>query len=173
MLVISICKDLRYIPIWFMRSFMMSIEAEACTIIGIPSEKQATRYLGSMPHHLHPRSGWTTSLFTTTLLVSFVVVAMPHVLPCPVEHRIYADGDLPREGRRRRRLQSSDERDGSVLTDRRIRVLEMKESEVQAVGERKRECPVPKPGGFVGEMLGLVVGKRASQETSDNSRSKE
>ncbi|RPA82741.1 hypothetical protein BJ508DRAFT_413905 [Ascobolus immersus RN42] len=32
---------------------------------------------------MHPRSFFTTSLFTTTALLSFAVVSIPHVLPCP------------------------------------------------------------------------------------------
>jgi hypothetical protein len=36
-----------------------------------------------MPPHLHPRSTATSTLFAGTLLASFVVVAIPHVFPCP------------------------------------------------------------------------------------------
>lgn len=36
-----------------------------------------------MPSHLHPRSRMTSSLFATTILASFFVVGLPHILPCP------------------------------------------------------------------------------------------
>ncbi|KAK3294870.1 uncharacterized protein B0H64DRAFT_443904 [Chaetomium fimeti] len=44
------------------------------------------------PPHLHPRSRMTSSLFATTVLASFLVVALPHILPCPAPRRAYADG---------------------------------------------------------------------------------
>ncbi|MCJ1314237.1 hypothetical protein MMC25_007917 [Agyrium rufum] len=52
-----------------------------------------------MPSPLHPRSRQTSSLFATTLLVSFLVVTMPHLLPCPAPRVEFADED----GRKRRR----------------------------------------------------------------------
>ena len=55
-----------------------------------------------MPPHLHPRSRLTTSLFSTTLLVSFLVVGMPHILPCPAPRTDFADSDPAKNGRRRR-----------------------------------------------------------------------
>lgn len=98
-----------------------------------------------MPPALHPRSRTTLSLFTSTLVLSFVVVALPHVIPCPVPHRtrMYADGELPsttEDGkRRRRRLKSKDD--------------------IGIVDETKkhsaRECPIPKPSGLVGQILGF------------------
>ncbi|KAK6333517.1 hypothetical protein TWF718_011325 [Orbilia javanica] len=33
----------------------------------------------------------TTSIFSTTALISFLVVGAPHVLPCPVDSRVAAD----------------------------------------------------------------------------------
>ncbi|KAF8463429.1 hypothetical protein BDZ91DRAFT_764561 [Kalaharituber pfeilii] len=60
---------------------------------------------------LHPRSLSTTSLFSTTLALAFLVVAAPHVLPCPVrkpagmhladgegEEEFYRDGEKPERG---------------------------------------------------------------------------
>jgi cytochrome c oxidase assembly factor 2 len=105
-----------------------------------------------MPSHLHPRSRLTMSLFTTTLLASFLVVGLPHLLPCPSGPRAdYADGDMegtvdgPRRWRRRRRRKSDGDMEecegGGGFTVRR---------------RRRRECPVPKPGGLVGEILGFT-----------------
>ncbi|RCI09813.1 hypothetical protein L249_4178 [Ophiocordyceps polyrhachis-furcata BCC 54312] len=58
----------------------------------------------AMPPHLHPRSRMTSSLFASTLVASFFVVALPHVLPCPVPRTKYADGEImvDEQGRRKR-----------------------------------------------------------------------
>jgi len=96
-----------------------------------------------MPPHLHPRSRTTTSLFTTTLLFSFLVVATPHFLPCPVDPRTLADSDP----RRRRRVATQEDADG--LSEER-RKLESEEWRAPS-----RECPVPKPGGLIGTVLGI------------------
>ncbi|KAF2103557.1 hypothetical protein NA57DRAFT_72533 [Rhizodiscina lignyota] len=95
-----------------------------------------------MPSHLHPRSRWTMSLFTTTLMISFLVVSIPHILPCPVPRRAFADGD---EGRKRRRKTDGQENSEG-------------QSEAQYMQEhrrKERECPVPKPGGLVGQIMGF------------------
>ena len=46
------------------------------------------------PPHLHPRSRTTSSLFATTLVLSFFVVGLPHILPCPAPRTVLADGDM-------------------------------------------------------------------------------
>ncbi|KAI9782980.1 MAG: hypothetical protein M1816_001640 [Peltula sp. TS41687] len=99
---------------------------------------------------------------------------MPHVLPCPVEHRIYADGDMSRGVRRSGRPQPSHEGEGSVVIDEGVGVLEMQDPEAHATGKRKSECPVPKPGGLIGETLGFVERKRTIKRTdaADESESK-
>jgi cytochrome c oxidase assembly factor 2 len=80
------------------------------------------------------------SIFTGTLAVSFLVVGMPHLLPCPVPPRVYADGEVPDGMRRkRRRKPKSDEEQPSE----------------EFTMEMRRECPVPKPGGLVGQVLGF------------------
>ena len=100
-----------------------------------------------MPPHLHPRSASTLSLFTSTLAISFLVVGAPHLLPCPVPHTAMADGEsmdgVPQRRRRRRKVvDSSTEQDGSG-------------PKYEAV----RECPVPKPGGLVAQILGFEKSK--------------
>jgi cytochrome c oxidase assembly factor 2 len=99
----------------------------------------------------------TTSLFTTTLAVSFIVVAAPHLLPCPVDPRAMADSADP-EGfssrkRRRRRVvrEKGEETCNGVMSEERTR--RKTESEMWKVP--KRECPVPKPGGLIGQVLGV------------------
>jgi cytochrome c oxidase assembly factor 2 len=52
-----------------------------------------------------------TSLFTTTLAISFLVVAAPHLLPCPVPRRSLADSADPEaltdpKKRRQRKIQA-------------------------------------------------------------------
>ncbi|SMR42715.1 unnamed protein product [Zymoseptoria tritici ST99CH_1E4] len=102
-------------------------------------------------HYLHPRSRTTGTLFTTTLAVSFIVVALPHLLPCPVDRRQFADSYETPDGkirRRRKRKDMENEKAG--------------ESGSSAVGNAaasedppQRECPIPKPGGIVGQIMGF------------------
>ncbi|KAN0096101.1 hypothetical protein V8E51_014906 [Hyaloscypha variabilis] len=112
-----------------------------------------------MPPHLHPRSRLTSSLFATTLFASFFVVALPHILPCPAPRVLYADDGtpIPRKRRRRPALCPS-EGDGGKGEEGMVVGEEGKEDvEEEGEGEKraKRECPVPKPGGIVGEILGF------------------
>ena len=105
------------------------------------------------PPRLHPRSRTTSSLFAPTLVLSFFVVALPHILPCPAPRVVVlADGAMvDANGRRRRRRnpEEAEPKNGIVhfgdMGD---------EKDVPAVS--KRECPIPKPGGVVGELLGFT-----------------
>ncbi|KAL2070455.1 hypothetical protein VTL71DRAFT_13481 [Oculimacula yallundae] len=105
---------------------------------------------------MHPRSRLTSSLFATTLFASFFVVALPHVLPCPAPRVTYADDGTPqtRKGRRKRKC-PVDENGSSVVKD--VSTIEESGNDLEGVGSRKqkRECPVPKPGGLVAEIMGL------------------
>ncbi|UZP45772.1 hypothetical protein NXS19_013584 [Fusarium pseudograminearum] len=47
-----------------------------------------------MPPLLHPKSRMTSSLFATTVAACFIVVTIPHMLPCPVPRARFADGDI-------------------------------------------------------------------------------
>lgn len=119
----------------------------------------------TMPPHLHPRSRSTMSLFTTTLAVSFLVVATPHFLPCPVDPRALADSSDPDalsgQSKRRRRRIPKDETCNDVMSEERRK---MKETEEWATP--KRECPVPKPGGLIGQVLGLKKTEDEEEQTS-------
>ncbi|KYG42185.1 hypothetical protein M433DRAFT_74318 [Acidomyces richmondensis BFW] len=101
-------------------------------------------------HYLHPRSRTTGTLFTTTLAVSFLVVALPHFLPCPVDHRQHAETIEMPDGTIKRRRQ----RRTSINPDA---VEGVEENEALAtLGEHKpNKCPVPKPGGLVGQIMGF------------------
>lgn len=111
----------------------------------------------------------TSSLFATTMLASFLVVGLPHVLPCPAPRITYADGEIVEDenGRRRRRRRVQQQRQevqGGVVQFNNI----TQEDLVDHEGNRsKRECPVPKPGGKVGELLGFKQSSKSP--ATDNS----
>lgn len=122
-----------------------------------------------MPPHLHPRSRMTTSLFTTTLMVSFLVVAAPHLIPCPVDPRTLADSADPtgetRRRRRRRILKAEDDDDDETCAEG----LSEETKRRLALRERlraPRECPVPKPGGLIGTVLGVGDGEEPRGQIS-------
>ncbi len=110
-----------------------------------------------MTPHLHPRSHLTTSLFGTTLLVSFLVVGMPHIVPCPAPRVKFADSDLEitEDGKRRRRrpTDGSEENGGGEKGNLALPVIS--EEEKLAMRRKSHECPVPKPRGIIGEVLGF------------------
>ncbi|KAH9881773.1 hypothetical protein J1614_000944 [Plenodomus biglobosus] len=121
-----------------------------------------------MPPHLHPRSRMTTSLFTTTLMVSFLVVAAPHLIPCPVDPRTLADSADPtgetRRRRRRRMLEAQDDDETCAaegMSEESKRRLALRER-LRA----RRECPVPKPGGLIGTVLGVGDGEEPREQVS-------
>lgn len=84
--------------------------------------------------------------------MSFIVVGLPHLLPCPVP-KSYADSqdpNAPNQRRRRRRKDQIDvdgenqgRQDGNVEDNAGFEI------------SRGRECPVPKPGGLIGTVLGF------------------
>lgn len=97
----------------------------------------------------------TSSIFATTIAASFFVVALPHLIPCPAPRVAFADGEtmVDENGRRRRRkvAEPVDVKDGVAQFER-----PADEAGRRAVESRaQRECPVPKPGGMLGEMLGF------------------
>ncbi|TQN68470.1 hypothetical protein CSHISOI_06969 [Colletotrichum shisoi] len=108
------------------------------------------------PHPLHPRSRMTSTLFATTVVASFFVVGMPHLLPCPAPRVTYADGEIVvgEDGRRRRRKrrETAPEIENGIVNFSQA----SDEDTIRTREERlKRECPVPRPGGILGEWLGF------------------
>lgn len=93
----------------------------------------------------------TSSLFATTVAASFFVVALPHLLPCPVPATKFADGDVvvDENGRRRRfrKRETPEVKDGLVQFN--------DDTNCEGTQRTRRECPVPKPGGMLGEWLGF------------------
>ncbi|ROW16841.1 hypothetical protein VPNG_01692 [Cytospora leucostoma] len=119
-----------------------------------------------MPPHLHPRSRMTSSLFATTALGSFFVVALPHLLPCPAPRVTYADGEIivDQDGRRRRRRRPTAQAQGgaeeattTTKDDGVVQLSNITQEDLveQQAMRRGHECPVPKPGGKLGELLGF------------------
>jgi cytochrome c oxidase assembly factor 2 len=148
----------------------------------------------------------TSSLFATTVLASFFVVALPHILPCPAPRRraYYADdgemqpqhsslpgqeeeGAASVDGTRRpvrvRRVRRRDvDGDGNSVGDGEGNgVVEFQAGRSGTGGEengngrrvraqQRRECPVPKPGGILGEWLGFHSGGDGRKEGGDKTR---
>ncbi|KAI0908106.1 hypothetical protein F4824DRAFT_273343 [Ustulina deusta] len=121
-----------------------------------------------MPPHLHPRSRMTSSLFATTVAASFLVVGLPHILPCPAPRVAYADAAAPDgSGRRTRRRsqQTTEVRDGIAQFEG-VRDSSSTRSEgaetltiTSTAPRAKRECPVPKPG-VIGQLIGFKQDSR-------------
>lgn len=104
----------------------------------------------------------TSSLFATTLVASFFVVAMPHLLPCPVPRTKYADGEVVvDENGRRRRWRRKD----TAATENTGSVIQFNQITPEDSEQSKRICPVPKPGGMLGEWLGFHSADDESKRT--------
>lgn len=98
-------------------------------------------------------------------MVSFIVVAAPHLLPCPVDPRTLADSSDPTGQNRRRRIRKVPEEDetcNDVVSEERRRRLRIEEK----LAPQQRECPVPKPGGLIGQVLGLKDEEKEQEPTS-------
>lgn len=85
-------------------------------------------------------------------MVSFLVVAAPHLIPCPVDPRTLADSADPTgENRKRRRRKVLDDDSSTDSMSEELRRRKQLEDKLSP----QRECPVPKPGGLIGQVLGL------------------
>ncbi|KAB8235090.1 uncharacterized protein BDW43DRAFT_270852 [Aspergillus alliaceus] len=129
-----------------------------------------------MPPHLHPRSRSTSSLFAATLLASLFVVGLPHLFPCPAPRRTLADSEMmvttdgqqiPRVRRKRRKDAEMCGPEGNVLSQAQqppdeVSTFLQLEEEAAQLAKAGRECPVPKPRGVLGELLGFSNHKEAT-----------
>ena len=128
-----------------------------------------------MPSALHPRSRQTLSLFSATLAVSFLVVGMPHLFPCPAPRRLYADSPEgpDGEGRLRRSGPAPVGSESVKAQDRQSSQLSKQDANLQNLvagpARTERECPVPKPRGWVGELLGFT--RKGEANNNNNSPS--
>ncbi|KAI9730719.1 MAG: hypothetical protein M1834_005688 [Cirrosporium novae-zelandiae] len=98
-----------------------------------------------MVSYMHPRSRSTSSLFITTLLTCFVVVGLPHIIPCPSQRRDFADAPPGTE--------IGNGVVGQVQPRKRRRRSEA--GETNAHRAEKAECPMPKPRGLISQILGF------------------
>ncbi|KAI1277456.1 hypothetical protein F5Y07DRAFT_86628 [Xylaria sp. FL0933] len=148
-----------------------------------------------MPPHLHPRSRMTSSLFATTVAASFLVVGLPHLLPCPAPRVAYADASSSsspsqdgssRRRTRRRCQQPTEVKDGiaqfEAVGNSNSNSNNESESTCEDISKSstttitstaprpKRECPVPKPGGVIGQLIGLKEKKEKELENVNTAR---
>ncbi|KAI1462063.1 hypothetical protein F4805DRAFT_192663 [Annulohypoxylon moriforme] len=127
-----------------------------------------------MPPHLHPRSRMTSSLFATTVAASFFVVALPHILPCPSPRVKYADSEMAADGtrrRRRRKPEPAEAKGGIVQFESPSEDFEKIAAETRGTATRarkERECPVPKPGGVIGDIMGFNKSKIADDKKGES-----
>jgi len=75
---------------------------------------------------------------------------MPHIFPCPVDRRQFADSGPDSSKRRRRRVPKEKEHGSNTVTEI------TGDSEVLATA---RACPVPKPNGLLGQIMGFKEDK--------------
>ncbi|KAH8195776.1 hypothetical protein TruAng_010050 [Truncatella angustata] len=116
------------------------------------------------PSHLHPRSRMTSSLFAVTVATSFFVVGLPHMLPCPAPRVKLADSETTPDGtrrRRRRKSESAEVQDGIAQFQSSSEDFERLNNKAST----KRECPVPKPGGVLGGLMGFTESKTDSEQS--------
>lgn len=99
-------------------------------------------------------------------------MALPHVLPCPAPRRVFADGDTEtmidangRTLRRRRKPLDPEVKDGVVRFDAMSSPIETS-SESESEKSSGRACPIPKPGGKVGELLGFARKQSPSNDAA-------
>lgn len=105
----------------------------------------------------------TSTLFATTVVASFFVVGLPHVLPCPAPRVAFADSETAEGGvapKRRRRKRPAPGPEPTVDSNGIIQFQPTgsgsKEDGMELSAGSKRECPVPKPKGVIGNLLGFT-----------------
>lgn len=164
----------------FPRWFKKTKQSATPTLLQFASSSILIYLLLIMPPHLHPRSRSTTGLFAGTLLASLLVVGMPHLFPCPAPRRTLADSEMtitadgqqvPRMRRRRRKEIDSesdvprpDHPTPSGAVDEEVSTFFQMEEEAQKLAHVSRECPVPKPKGLLGELLGFRNARPSEQQ---------
>jgi len=125
-----------------------------------------------MPPHLHPRSTATSTLFAGTLLASFVIVSIPHLFPCPRPRNGQYESDnrlrkpnpqIPQPKETHSQGGASPQSPNTSSRDAEEAML-FRELEAEARLLEKqaevRECPVPKPRGVLGRVLGFNPGTK-------------
>ena len=85
---------------------------------------------------------------------------MPHIIPCPAPRTQFAEYEITEDGRQRRRRKPSTKgsdtgNDTEIQSQAATTVQTTAEQEQEVLRKKAHECPVPKPGGRIGEMLGF------------------
>ena len=84
---------------------------------------------------------------------------MPHILPCPAPRVNFADSDFEilQDGKRRKRRPSTEtlSDDGTGVDSQMQMPLHISEEEKALMKKRAHTCPVPKPPGIIGKVLGF------------------
>jgi len=83
---------------------------------------------------------------------------MPHIIPCPAPRIKYTEGDyeITEDGRRRRRRRSEDIKEPGLDGPGEDQFpLRSGEDEENLTQKTAHECPVPKPKGLIGQVLGF------------------
>ena len=80
---------------------------------------------------------------------------MPHLMPCPAPRATLAEVEVTPDGKRIRRVKGRDPKTKQIeVTETRLTLSE--EVILDGMGDKTgRECPVPKPGGTLGRLLGF------------------
>lgn len=87
-------------------------------------------------------------------------MGMPHIIPCPASRIAFAEGEQnfsSEDGHRRRRRRSEDQGQEVGMSEEEIVKLQDQRKELI---KRTRKCPVPKPMGIIGGVLGSGKGKK-------------
>jgi cytochrome c oxidase assembly factor 2 len=84
---------------------------------------------------------------------------MPHILPCPAPRIEFADVEMTEDGqrRRRRRKPTSDE---SIEMRKENSETSGTAGEEALLARKAHQCPVPKPTGLIGQVLGFGSDRR-------------
>lgn len=89
---------------------------------------------------------------------------MPHIIPCPAPRVKFADSEIEvlEDGKTRRRRQQSAPFQIEDVKEKDVKAVGIldEKNEVTAMKKKAHECPVPKPGGRIGEVLGFRRGEQ-------------
>ena len=84
---------------------------------------------------------------------------MPHILPCPAPRIEFADAEMTEDGRRRRRKRKATNEENISVKGEQMDAMDMT-AEQAIVARKAHQCPVPKPTGLIGQVLGFGGDKR-------------
>ena len=91
---------------------------------------------------------------------------MPHVFPCPAPRVRFSDAPSEVDGSEDKLAQSTDESKGDAEKQRKALSKPISEKEMAEMRRKAHECPVPKPPGIVGRILGFKEAANQDQSKS-------